>query len=64
MGYSIIDNKGKGNTDKKKTNVSFMAIEPEWTLDEIIFSHQRATFVGEYFFVSHERTSYENVIKL
>lgn len=40
MGYSIIENKGKGNTDKKKSNVSFMAIEPEWTLDEIIFSQR------------------------
>ena len=36
MGYSIIDKNKK--TDKKKANVSFLAIDPEWTLDEIIFS--------------------------
>lgn len=40
MGYSIIENKAKGNSDKKKSNVSFMAIEPEWTLNEIIFSQR------------------------
>lgn len=38
MGYSFVENDGKGNSRNKKTNVSFLAINPEWTLDEIIFS--------------------------
>lgn len=37
MGYSIID-KVKNSPSGKQTRVSFVAIEPEWTIEEIIFS--------------------------
>ena len=39
MGYSFIDKKGSEESSKKqKGKVSFSAIEPQWSLDEIIFS--------------------------
>ena len=41
MGYSFIEKEKQRNPEeKKKLSVSFMAIDPEWTLDEIIFSQR------------------------
>lgn len=38
MGYSFIENIGSDKVSKKGTNKnSFLAIEPEWTLDQIVF---------------------------
>lgn len=38
MGYSIIENQNQDVSQKKKNaKMSFVAIEPEWSLDEIIF---------------------------
>ena len=39
MGYSIIDNKPKAN-NKAIGKVSFAVIEPQWTMEEIIFSQK------------------------
>lgn len=39
MGYSIIDDKPKAN-NKAKGKVSFAVIEPQWTMEEIIFSQK------------------------
>lgn len=41
MGYSFIENKkGEDSTTKSKSNAAFFAIDPEWTLDQIVFSTQ------------------------
>lgn len=38
MAYKIIDKQSTGSSEKKgKTSISFHPIEPEWTLEEIIF---------------------------
>ena len=41
MGYSFIEKKGSEESEKQtKRKISFSAMEPQWSLNEIIFSQK------------------------
>ena len=40
MGYSFIENqKQENSTNRSKSVASFLPVDPEWTLDQIVFSN-------------------------
>ena len=40
MGYSFIENqKQENSTNRSKSIASFLPVDPEWTLDQIVFSN-------------------------